>query len=265
MKKLGIIGAGKMATAITRGLLEKQVYRPQELIAADINESILRQYITSTQVDCTSDNHFLIAQAETIILAVKPQHAQEVLQPIQTGLADKLLISIAAGISLTKLENWTGTARVIRVMPNTPVTVGLGASVYAVAAGVSPGDKQLVETIFGAVGICKEMKETAIDAVTGLSGSGPAYVFEFIQALVDGAVNVGLPADDALELIIQTVSGSAEMLRQKLGTPDELRIAVTSPGGTTAAGLTVLNEAGFRHLIGQVVKKATARSRELGK
>ncbi len=264
MKKLGIIGAGKMATAITQGIIAKKLYPPNELIAADISASIRQHYTAQTQVECIDDNRMLLNIAETIMLAVKPQQAREVLFTLLPDLSHKLLISIAAGISLAKLKDWTHSPRLIRVMPNTPATVGLGATVFAAAQGATADDRQMVQQIFGAVGICKEMHEEALDAVTGLSGSGPAYVFEFIQALVDGGVKMGLPAEDALDLVVQTVAGAAEMLRQKQGTPDELRIAVTSPGGTTAAGLSVLNEADFRDLMSRVVEKATTRSRELG-
>ena len=149
-------------------------------------------------------------------------------------------------------------------MPNTPALVSKGAAVYACSGGVTADDRALVERIFGAVGIVMEMDESKLDAVTGLSGSGPAYVFEMIQAMVDGAEVVGLAPEAALALTVETVAGAAEMVARKMGTPDELRTAVTSPGGTTAAGLAVLEDAEFRDIIKRVIQAASERSAELG-
>jgi len=151
------------------------------------------------------------------------------------------------------------------VMPNTPVVVGMGASVFAAAAGVDEADRRLVGRMFGAVGLALEMPEERLDAVTALSGSGPAYAFEMIRALTAGAVALGLPPEAALQLAAQTLAGAAEMVRRGLGTPEQLRVAVTSPGGTTAAGLAVLDRAGFPALVAEVLRAARDRSVELGR
>lgn len=261
---LAFIGAGKMATAIASGLVDHRVFAPEHILATDVADSACQAFAERTGASCGSDNTAMIAQADAIVLAVKPQVAAQVLAPLKGAFADKLFISIAAGLSIDSLATWTGASRIIRVMPNTPAMVATGASVFSCAPAVTDADRELARRIFGAIGVVREMPESKLDAVTGLSGSGPAYVFEFIQALVDGGVNAGLDADSAHELVVQTVAGAAEMLRQGMGTPDELRIAVTSPGGTTAAGLSVMAAADFREIMSRVVARATARSIELG-
>jgi pyrroline-5-carboxylate reductase len=261
---LAFIGAGKMATAIASGLVDHKVFAPHEIIATDLSDAARQAFFDRTAATCSCDNAALVAQADAIVLAVKPQVAAQVLAPLKGKFADKLFISIAAGLSIDSLADWTGASRIIRVMPNTPAMVATGASVFSCAPAVTEADRELTRRIFGAIGIVHEMPEAKLDAVTGLSGSGPAYVFEFIQALVDGGVAAGLDAESAHELVVQTVAGAAEMLRQGMGTPDELRVAVTSPGGTTAAGLSVMAEANFRDIMSRVVARATARSIELG-
>lgn len=261
---LAFIGAGKMATAIASGLIDHKVFAPHEIIATDLSDAARQAFSDRTAATCICDNAELVAQADAIVLAVKPQVAAQVLAPLKGEFADKLLISIAAGLSIDSLADWTGASRIIRVMPNTPAMVATGASVFSCAPAVTEADRELTRRIFGAIGIVHEMPEPKLDAVTGLSGSGPAYVFEFIQALVDGGVAAGLDAESAHELVVQTVAGATEMLRQGMGTPDELRAAVTSPGGTTAAGLSVMAEANFRDIMSRVVARATARSIELG-
>lgn len=263
--KLAFLGAGKMATAIACGLLKQKVCTAAELCASDKVEAARAAFAAKTGALCLEDNTQALAGATAVILAVKPQDAAAALTAVPGQFQGKLLISIAAGLSLAKLSAWTGSDRVIRVMPNTPAMVNLGAAVYACAPGATAADRALAQRIFSAIGIAYELPETQLDAVTGVSGSGPAYVFEFVQALVDGAVAAGLPPELALDLVVQTVAGAAEMLRQKQGTPDELRQAVTSKGGTTEAGLKVLAEAQFRPLITRVIARATERSRELGK
>ena len=262
--KLSFLGAGKMATAICRGLLNRNVFEKNDILASDVSSPARKMFLENTGVVCTDDNVDVVRRSDVVILAVKPQIAYDVLSPLHTLFHDKLLISIAAGLSINKLSDWIGSNRIIRVMPNTPVMVGIGASVYACSSQVAADDRHLVRRIFDSVGIVKEMAEDCLDAVTGLSGSGPAYVYELIQAMTEAAVSVGLSAQDALDLVLQTISGATEMVRSKIGSPDELRDAVTSPGGTTEAGLAVLEKAKFRNLIRCVIKEATRRSVELG-
>lgn len=262
---LGFFGAGKMATAIATGLIEQNILSPNDIVAVDIVPDARETFGMKTGVRVLTEPRELVTEADAVILAIKPQDAAHALPDLQDSFAGKLLISIAAGLSIDKLSSWIGHQRIIRVMPNTPAMVNRGASAYACGKQVTDQDRQLAHSIFQAIGIAHELDEAQLDAVTGLSGSGPAYVFEFIQALVDGAVKQGLPADVALELTIQTVAGAADMLAQGKGTPDQLRDAVTSKGGTTAAGLQVLHESDFRQLISRTVQRATERSIELGK
>ena len=263
--KLSFIGAGKMATAICRGLLDNGVFQLDEIVSSDISLPARKRFLEITKIVCINSNIDAVQNSEIVVLAIKPQVAQAVLTPLNGLFQDKLLISIAAGLSIKKLCEWTGSTRVVRVMPNTPVMVGMGTSVFACSSSVTSKDKNVVKSIFSSVGIVTEMKEQNLDAVTGLSGSGPAYVYEFIQAMVDAAAAIGLEPNISLDLILQTISGATEMVRSKIGSPDELRDAVTSPGGTTEAGLIVLRNAGFRNLINEVVKAATSRSIELGR
>ncbi len=262
--KLAFVGAGKMATAIAAGLIDNHVWSGQDILASDINETAREAFEKATGVVCAASTERIMPEADIVLLAVKPQVAAEVVAAIAPACAGKLVVSIAAGLKLETLAGWFGTRRVVRVMPNTPAMVGKGAAVFACGDGVSETDRDQVSKIFGAVGIVYEMGEDKIDAVTALSGSGPAYVFETIQALVEAAVAIGLPAEVSLELAAQTVAGAAEMVQRKLGTPDDLRVAVTSPGGTTAAGLAVMAGADYRGLFKNVLTAARDRSVELG-
>ncbi|MFA4944533.1 MAG: pyrroline-5-carboxylate reductase [Lentisphaeria bacterium] len=263
--KLLFVGAGKMATAIAGGLVQRQVLPAADLLAADVSPAARQAFTAATGVPCAAEAAPLAAGADAILLAVKPQVAAAAVEALAPAVRGRLVISICAGLGLAKLAGWFGHDRIVRVMPNTPLLVGLGASVFCCGAGVTAADRELVGRIFGTLGLVREQPEAKMDAVTALSGSGPAYVFEMVQGLVDAAVAAGLPAELALELTVQTVAGAAEMLRRRLGAPDELRNAVTSPGGTTAAGLAVFAQAGFRGLLKDVVAAAAARSAELGR
>ena len=189
----------------------------------------------------------------------------QALEPLKGVLKDKLIISIAAGVTIEKLESLTGASRIVRVMPNTPALVGAGAAGFAPGNGATQEDALLVGKILSAVGTAFQVKETDLDAVTGLSGSGPAYVFEFIQALADGGVAEGLPRDIATKLAAQTLLGAAKMVLETGKHPNELCDAVTSPGGTTSRGLELLAERAFHAAAMQAVRAASKRSRELGK
>ena len=178
---------------------------------------------------------------------------------------DTHIISIAAGLKIETLSKWLNSRLITRVMPNTPLMVGKGASAYCCSESVSSEKKELVEKIFGSAGIIHRVTESDIDTVTGVSGSGPAYVFEFIQSLADAGVENGLSLETSLQLAVQTVAGAAEMVALEMGTPDELRDAVTSPNGTTYAALQILKENDFRNLISKTVDAAVKRSIELGK
>lgn len=263
--KLAFLGAGKMATAIARGLAQGGIVAPADMCACDLSAAARAAFTGATAVPCTECPGEAFAQADCVLLAVKPQHAEAAARALPALGREALIISIAAGVPLARLQHCFGTGRVIRVMPNTPLLVGQGATVYARGSTVRDVDAAVCERIFGGLGSAQEVPEAWINAVTALSGSGPAYVFEMVQALTDAGVAVGLPAELALGLTVQTVAGAAEMLRQKHGSPDELRRAVTSPGGTTAAGLAVLEAGGFRPLIRRTVQAACDRAAELGR
>lgn len=262
--RIGFLGAGKMATAMAGGLLQKGVCTTDELVASDVLSRAQAAFSEATGCQTIDNNEQLVQQSDVVILAVKPQLTESVLDPLNGHFGHALVVSIAAGLPLRALIEWCQTNRVVRVMPNTPALVGMGASAFTCARGVHDDDREAIAKILGAIGIAYEVPEPAIDAVTGLSGSGPAYVFEFIQAMIDGGVDVGLSPDVATELTLQTLSGATEMVRQKLGTPEELRRAVTSPNGTTAAGLEVLHEGDLNGLMRRVIKRAKERSIELG-
>ena len=262
--KLAFIGAGKMASAIAAGLVDNGVMAKEEMIAADISAEARDHFTELTGVSCYDSAAAVLESAETVILAVKPQVAEQVARPLAALCGGTLIISIAAGITTSRLGDWFSNNRVIRVMPNTPLMVRQGATVFTCGAGVTSEDRAFASEVFGTLGVVVEAAESQMDAVTALSGSGPAYVFALIEALVCGAESLGLPQPMALELAVQTVAGAAEMLKRKLGTPEELRRAVTSPGGTTAAGLAVLERENFADTINAVLQAAAERSRQLG-
>ena len=211
-----------------------------------------------------SDNVSLCQQCEIIFLAVKPQIMPLVLKELSGKLdGDRLVVSIAAGITLNQLTNGLQTTRVVRVMPNTPCLVGMGACGYALAEGATERDREMLSKLLAAVGVASEVGEHLLDAVTGLSGSGPAYIYTIIEALSDGGVHMGLPRTIATELAVQTVRGAAEMVSSTSQHPAVLREQVTSPGGTTIAGLKALEEGGLRSALIAAVESATQRSKEL--
>ncbi len=253
-----------MASAIAGGLVKKGI-ASETLKAFDVSAQAagLFQAATGIQVSTDSPDKFL-AKADIVIVAVKPQQVADALLGKSGYLKNKLIISIAAGIKIATLKTITGCDRIVRVMPNTPALIGQGMSAYSTAAQVSGEDICETERILGSVGSFCCVNESLMDAVTGLSGSGPAYVFDFIQALADGGVNAGLPREVALQLAAQTVAGAAQMVLATGTHPAVLRDQVTSPGGTTIRGLTVLEENSFRGAVAKAVTAAAARSAELG-
>jgi len=267
MRKIGFIGAGNMAGALIKGLLQSRLYRTKDLWVSDTLPAQLKRIKKEFQVDGCSDNKKLVRDSQTIFLAVKPQVIDEVLMELQPEVTkDKLFISIAAGIPLRRLETDLGaSARVVRVMPNTPALVGKGIAVVMRGARAKTQDEKLTLTLFRGVGEAIAIKnENLMDAVTGLSGSGPAYVYLFAEALINGGIQEGLSASVATQLTFQTLEGAVAMLKEAGKSPKELRDMVTSPGGTTLAGLTRLAEEGFSDTISGAVAAATQRSKELG-
>ena len=262
--KLGFIGAGAMGGAIIQGLLAGGRVAGKNLVYYDPDRT--RQ----TQMDQlgvqAAPAPAAVMQAQVVLLAVKPQVMDQVLAGIRgAARPGHLIISIAAGVTLKALETALPQSRVIRVMPNTPTLVGAGMAALAPGSRATPEDLALALEIFEAVGRAVVVEERLMDAVTGLSGSGPAYVAVFLEALTDGGVKMGLPRPLALLLASQTVIGAARLCLEKEIPPGMLKDLVTSPGGTTIAGLHVLEEGGFRGLVMSAVEAAARRARELGK
>lgn len=262
--KLGLIGGGVMGEAILSRLLDASLFAPSEILVSD-PQAERRTYLSTTYgVGVTAENHAPNEATAGVILAIKPQIVEQVAAELPTRSQTSCLISILAGVTLFRLEKLFPDRGIIRVMPNTPATVGAGMSAIAIGSQVSDQQIILAKSIFAAVGEVVELPERLLDAVTGLSGSGPAYVAIFIEALADGGVAAGLPRAIAQQLALQTVWGTAELLRQTALHPAILKDRVTSPGGTTIAGVATLEQAGFRSATIEAVKAAYQRSIELG-
>ena len=264
--RLGFIGAGQMARALARGIHATDRFASSQLVAHDPSAEALAAFAEDIAgARAVSDNRAVVAAADCVILAVKPQNLEAAATELAAVPRDHcLFVSILAGVSLATLCERLGTKRIVRVMPNTPCLLGCGASGYATGPGVSAGDRELVQELLTCVGTAVEFEERHLDAVTGLSGSGPAYVYTIIEALSDGGVRMGLPRAAATRLAAQTVLGAARMVLETGDHPSVLRDRVTSPGGTTIAGLQVLERNGIRSAIIDAVEAATDRSRELG-
>ncbi|MGD1087112.1 MAG: pyrroline-5-carboxylate reductase [Verrucomicrobiota bacterium] len=264
--KIGFLGAGKMATALARGFVRAEIVFPREIIAGDLFVGARKNFLAETGVKTTASNSDVLKFANVLILATKPDQVGGVLSEIHDGFTkNHLLISIAAGVTISKLENLLpAAARVIRVMPNTPALVGEGAAGFALGESATAMDGELAKKLLSAVGVAFQVKESLLDAVTGLSGSGPAYVYQFIEALSDGGVAAGLPCDIATKLAAQTVLGAARMVLETGQHPGALKDQVISPGGTTIEGLHALEKGKLRATVMSAVRAATEKSKKLG-
>lgn len=279
MIKFGTIGGGVMGEALLSRLIAQKVYLPSEILVSD-PQLQRREFLTETYGIATTASNLEVATAtEVLFLAIKPQMFDTVALELAVAIDRKqanngetansqpeaVIVSILAGVPLSKLEPAFRGRGVLRVMPNTPATVGAGMSAIAPGKLVQPADLELVKRIFQAVGEVVEVPESMLDAVTGLSGSGPGYVAILIEALTDGGVCAGLPRAIASQLALQTVFGTAKLLQETGMHPAELKDRVTSPGGTTIAGIATLESNGFRSALIEAVKAACLRSQELGK
>ena len=264
--KIGFLGAGKMAMALSKGFIQAGLVAPEGLLASDPVEAARSFFSKEVGGGITSLNTDVLKFAEVLLLAVKPDQVPSLLADVRSHFTPKhLLISIAAGVTLSKLEGaLPASARVVRVMPNTPALVGASASGFALGKSATPADGQLAQRLFSAVGMACQVKESLLDAVTGLSGSGPAYAFLMIEALSDGGVAAGLPRDIATKFAAQTLLGSARMVLETGLHPGALKDAVTSPGGTTIEGLHELEKGKVRAALMSAVRAATEKSRKLG-
>lgn len=262
--KIGFLGSGKMATALVRGVVKSGAFSRHDIFVSDAIPAVAENLSGTVDVHAVS-NQDLIRAVDAVVLCVKPNDALEALRTLGPAAAEKLVISIVAGVPISRLQEAAGpAARIIRVMPNTPALIGRGAAAFATGASATEADAKVATQILGGVGEVVQVKEELLDVVTGLSGSGPAYIYLVIEALSDAGVLMGLPRDLALKLAAQTVAGSAEMVLQTGRHPAALRDEVTSPGGTTIAGLEALEAGAVRSAFLSAVRAATVRARELG-
>lgn len=265
--KLAIIGAGVMGEVILNGILRSGLYKPESLMITALREQKLEKIHQSLGVNISTDNRLATKFANVILLAVKPSDVQKVIEEMkETGFQnDSLIISIAAGVSISKISKAVGSnIPVIRVMTNTPCQVGNGMSVLSGNKEVETKHMNLAQKIFNSVGESLILPEKYLDAVTGLSGSGPAFIFLIAETLIDAGVLQGLPRDVSRKLVVETLLGSSLLLKTSEKHPAPLKDMVTSPGGTTIAGLQVMEEYKVRAALLKVVETATKRSKELG-
>lgn len=266
--KLGVIGCGKMGTALVQGAIRAGVIKSSEVIGCDPIASSREAFVKTTAAKTLTDIAELSAASDVILLCTKPYDALAALADVANAANGKsmLVISIAAGLTLAALDSAApANLRIVRAMPNTPALVGKGAAGYCLGARATAADGETTKSLLGAVGLAVQVPEKLMDAVTGLSGSGPAYIYVIIDALADGGVRAGIPRADAVKLAAQTVFGAAAMVLETGEHPAVLKDMVTSPGGTTSAGLAVLERHGLRSALIEAVGAATARATELGK
>lgn len=266
--RIGFIGGGNMATAMIKGFIAAGLCAPGAITASDVDAAKRRVLARTLKIGATGDNAEVVRAARVLILAVKPQILTAVLDELRPLLTPRhLVVSIAAGWPTARLEaGLAAGARVVRVMPNTPSLLGKGMAVAVRGRHATMADERLVLKLLRTVGLARAVaEERLLDAVTGLSGSGPAYVYRFAEALIAGGVAVGLEADVARELALQTLTGAAAMLQETGESPEALRAAVTSPGGTTFAGLGVLEQRGVFDAVVAAIAAATRRAGELGR
>ncbi len=265
-KSLAIIGAGNMGQALLGGLIDSDAVDPKLVAVHNRRTERTRAVAERFGVRAATSNVNCAGPAEVVIFGVKPQILDRVLDEIRGQLNDPLIVSLAAGIPTERIEaRLGGQPRVVRVMPNTPALIKQGATGIAPGAHATEHDLEVTEAILGPTGLVVRVDEVLLDAVTGLSGSGPAYVFLIIEAFADAGVKVGLSREIALQLAVQTIQGAARMLQETKMHPGQLKDMVTSPGGTAIAGLHTLEEGGLRTTIMNAVEEATRRAQELGK
>lgn len=265
--KIGVLGCGKMGTAWVAGIIRGGAAAPAEVFGVDGSQTALRSFVDATGAQ-SADSLRDLADSDVVLLCTKPNDLLPALQELgahQKKDEGMLVISIAAGVTISALEAVaTDSIRIVRVMPNTPALVGQGAAAYCLGSRATVEDGALVAKLLETVGMASEFPEKLMNAVTGLSGSGPAYVYLIIEALADGGVRCGLPRDQALQLATQTVLGAAAMVKETGEHPAKLKDMVTSPGGTTIAGLATMEKLGVRSAMIEAVTAADERARELG-
>jgi pyrroline-5-carboxylate reductase len=264
--RIGLIGGGAMSEAIIRGVLAESVVQPENIMVSEPLDQRRESLTESYAVKTTSANDDVIKNTDIIIIAVKPQSLESALKPLSGQFdAKQVVVSIAAGVRLNTLQNLLSHEQVIRVMPNTPAQVRMGMSVWTAAPNTTEEQKTRARSILAALG--KEIyvtDERYIDMATAISGSGPAYVLLFVESFIDAGVHIGLPREQAHAMVLQTLSGTAELLTQSNDHPAKLRNMVTSPGGTTAEALQALEEGGMRASLTIAIQRAFEKSLSLG-
>jgi len=263
---IGFLGAGKMGEALARGVIQAKLVPPAKVLMSDSDPARRTHVAETLGVRALDDNVALVQAAQVVVVALKPGVVRGVLPGLAEAIGrERLVVSIAAGVTLAELEEMLATgARVVRVMPNTPCLVGSGASAFALGSAATDADGEVVSSLLDSVGISVQVPEGLLDAVTGLSGSGPAFVALAIEALADGGVLAGLPRDVALKLAAQTALGTARLVLDAGLHPATIKDMVASPGGTTIEGLKVLEAAKLRGALIAAVEAAARRSEELG-
>jgi pyrroline-5-carboxylate reductase len=262
--KIAFLGAGRMSSAIVKGLLAQQVFSANDIACTSGPDGTAEALAAATGIRATTDLEELLREASVIVAAFKPQQLAELDARFAVLSEGKLILSILAGSKIEVLhQKFSGSRNIVRAMPNLPGQIGAGISAYSFRKKPSAEDRKIVESVLGSLGEHLELPEEQLDAVTGVSGSGPAYVFEFIAALRDGGVAAGLDREVAHRLAVATVAGSARFAQESGIDPETLREQVSSPGGTTLAGLKVMDEKGFRGILSDTVQAATRRSKEL--
>lgn len=265
-KKIGFIGSGAIAESLISGVIKAGLIAPEQIIVSDISQQRLDYMQEKLNVAGTLHIEKLVKEVTILFLTIKPQVVHTVLDTIAPFVSpETLVVSVVAGVTTKTLQEKLPCVPIVRVMPNTPVAVGEGMSVITLGEYAGEENGQMVLTMFSSVGKALKMEESAMDAVTGLSGSGPGYAFVMIDALADAGVWVGLSRKDAIIMAAQTLMGAAKMVLETGEHPAKLRDMVTSPGGTTIAGIHVLEQRGVRVALMDAVKAATRRSQEMGK
>jgi len=261
--KLGLIGCGKMGTALLKGALEAGAIAANDVYVSSRSQCSVDALVSELGVNGCGSNNMVAAKSDVVIVGTKPADICAVIGEAFAN-QDCMIISVAAGVSLTDLESAAPAgSKVVRTMPNTPALIGEGVTAFTLGTACGSSDAEIVTALFGGSCTLTEIPEKLMDAITGLSGSGPAYVYTFIEALADGAVAEGLPRATAIELAAKTVSGAAQMVLQTGTHPAELRDQVCSPGGTTIAAVSALEENGFRNATIKAVKASAAKSKKL--
>ncbi len=262
---IAIIGTGRIGLALLGGLVNARIVPPDHIVATARSRTTLERIAARFPVSTTTDNRTAVEQSDILLLCVKPQNIREVLMEIAPVIrAEQLILSVLAGITTRAIQHLLGSPNpIVRAMPNIPVVVDAGATAIAAGQMVEPRHMEVARQIFGAVGKVVEVRESQMDAVTGLSGSGPAYIYMVIEALIDGGVKMGLSRDVSTELAVQTVLGAARLMQESGKHPAMLKDEVTTPGGTAIAAIHELEEHGLRNMLISAVETATRRSAEL--